>query len=65
METLLQLLNEPGPMRWALDVIVLPAIAVLLIFNFGYAAWRMLSRNRSILTIRKTPSLKNNLAHVV
>jgi small-conductance mechanosensitive channel len=32
MDTLLQLLNEPGPVRWVLDVLVFPVVAVLLIF---------------------------------
>jgi small-conductance mechanosensitive channel len=32
MDTLLQWINEPGPVRWIVDVLLLPLISVLLIF---------------------------------
>ncbi|MCK5446643.1 MAG: hypothetical protein KAJ43_00815, partial [Gemmatimonadetes bacterium] len=32
MDTLLQWINEPGPVRWVVDVLLLPIVAVLLIF---------------------------------
>jgi small-conductance mechanosensitive channel len=33
MDTLLQWINEPGPIRWVVDILILPLIAVLLIFG--------------------------------
>jgi small-conductance mechanosensitive channel len=32
MDTLLQWINEPGPVRWVVDILLLPLIVVLLIF---------------------------------
>ena len=40
MDTLLQWLNDPGPVRWVFDVLVLPTLAVLLIFGIRWLLLR-------------------------
>ena len=44
MDTLLQLINDPGPVRWVVDILLLPLIAVLLIFALRWFLLRFAFR---------------------
>ena len=48
MDTLLQLINDPGPVRWVVDILLLPLIAVLLIFALRWFLLRFTLRGEKL-----------------
>ena len=48
MDTLLQLLNEPGPIRLVVDIVLVPLIAVLVIFSLRALSLRFALRGEKL-----------------
>ena len=53
MDTLLQWINEPGPVRWIVDILLLPLIAVLLIFTLRAFLLRFTLRGEKLQGYQK------------
>ena len=53
MDTLLQWINEPGPVRWVVDILLLPLVAVLLIFALRALWLRLTLRGENLQGYQK------------
>jgi len=53
MNTLLQWINEPGPIRWVVDILLLPLVAVLLIFTLRAFLLRFTLRGEKLQGYQK------------